>query len=396
MNNVTITSAPDEELKISLCGRLTAENTPETQEKIMASIKSPSKITVDAAKLEYISSSGLRLLLSLKKQCPDFRIINVSRDIDEILRMTGFDTLLTVERALREISVEGCPCIGRGQYGEAYRLDRDTIVKLFAPNAATVDSLKIERQKAQDAFLLGVPTAISYDVVRCGQRLGLIFELVDAKSVWEIVMADPSRVDDLMPKCAELARNIHRLTPAPGAFPKMVEIYHNRIDALDDLFTPSELDLLHKMTDSIPMRKTFLHGDFHQGNIMVQGDNLLLIDMADTAVGNPVYDTMGIYMLGIRFVKTFPSEISKKVTGLDVQTVYKAWEIFRDHYFQINFNELEDMLTAYSELRYLTFWKIFSLTGEFLSNEVQRIKKDFLPQVNDYIRRFEGILQQDL
>ena len=388
---VTITSEPNEELKISLCGRLTAENTPETQEKIMASIKTPSKITVDAAKLEYISSSGLRLLLLLKKQCPDLRIINVSRDVDEILRMTGFDTLLTVERALREISVEGCPCIGRGQYGEAYRLDRDTIVKLFAPNAATVDSVKRECQKAQDAFLLGVPTAISYEPVSCGQRLGLIFELVDAKSVWEIVMADPSRVDDLMPKCAELARNIHRLTPAPGAFPKMVEIYHNRIDALDDLFTQSELDLLHKMTDSIPMRKTFLHGDFHQGNIMVQGDNLLLIDMADAATGNPFYEVMGTYMLGVRLVQKLPPAMSKEIGGWDAPVVYKAWEIFQKHYVQENI----DIVAAYSELRYLTFWKIFSLTGDFLSSEVQRIKKDFLPQVNDYIRRFEGILQQD-
>ena len=389
---VTIISAHDEELKISLCGRLTAENTPETQEKIMASIKSPSKITVDAAKLEYISSSGLRLLLLLKKQCPDFRIINVSRDVDEILRMTGFDTLLTVERALREISVEGCPCIGRGQYGEAYRLDRDTIVKLFAPNAATLDSVKRECQKAQDAFLLGVPTAISYEPVRCGQRLGLIFELVDAKSVREIVAADPSRLEELIPKCAALARNIHSLTPAPGVFPQMAEIYHSRIDALDDLFTQSELDLLHKMTDSIPVRNTFLHGDFHQGNIMVQGDNLLLIDMADAATGNPFYEVMGTYMLGVRLVQKLPPAMSKEIGGWDAPVVYKAWEIFQKHYVQENI----DIVAAYSELRYLTFWKIFSLTGEFLSNEVQRIKKDFLPKVNDYIRRFEGILQQDL
>lgn len=58
--------------------------------------ETPSKITVDAAELEYISSSGLRLLLSLKKQCPDLQIVNVSRDIEEILRVTGFDELVTV------------------------------------------------------------------------------------------------------------------------------------------------------------------------------------------------------------------------------------------------------------------------------------------------------------
>ena len=124
---------------------------------------------------------------------------------------------------------------------------------------------------------------------------------------------------------------------------------------------------------------------------MVQGDNLLLIDMADAATGNPFYEVMGTYMLGVRLVQKLPPAMSKEIGGWDAPVVYKAWEIFQKDYL-IN----SDIVAAYSELRYLTFWKIFSLTGDFLSNEVQRIKKDFLPQVNDYIRRFEGILQQDL
>ena len=178
----------------------------------------------------------------------------------------------------------------------------------------------------------------------------------------------------------------------------MAEVYHSRIDALGDIFIPAELDLLHKMTDSIPLRNTFLHGDFHQGNIMVQGDNLLLIDMADAATGNPFYDIMGTYMLGVRLVQKLPPAMSKEIGGWDAETVYKAWEIFRHNYFQDNIDlaELGDMVSAYSELRYLTFWKIFSLTGDFLSSEIQRIRKDFLPQVDNYIQRFKGILQQDL
>ncbi|MBR3497640.1 MAG: phosphotransferase [Selenomonadaceae bacterium] len=143
-----------------------------------------------------------------------------------------------------------------------------------------------ERQKSQAAFLLGVPTAISYEAVRCGQRPELIFELVEVKSVREIVNSEPSRLEELIPKCAALARKIHELTPALDTFPKIAEIYHSRIDALDNLFTPAELDLLRKMTDALPPRATFLHGDFHQRNIMVQGDELLLIDMADAAAGH--------------------------------------------------------------------------------------------------------------
>ena len=391
-------AAPD--LRIALSGQLRADNAPETEAKIMALLTAnrPSAVTVDAAGLKYISSSGLRLLLILKKKCPALQMINVSGDVDEILRQTGIDKLVPYKRALREISVEGCPCIGRGQNGEVYRLDRDTIVKLYAPNAITVDSAERERQKAQAAFLLGVPTAISYEVVSCGERLGLIFELVDAKSIREIVIADPSRLEELVPKWAALARNIHRLAPAPDTFPEMSGIYHSRIDALDDLFTPPELALLHKMVDSLPPGNSFLHGDFHQGNVMVQGDELLLIDMADAAVGHPFYDIMGIYMLGVRLVQKLPPAMSKEIGGWDAPTVYRAWEIFRQHYFQdsIDLRDLEDMARAYSELRYLTFWKIFSLTDEFLRNEVQRIREDFLPQVEGYIQRFRGLLQQEI
>ena len=393
-------SVTAQELRISLTGRLTAENTPGVQENIMALAEDakPSQVTIDAAALKYISSSGLRLLLLLKKKCPAVQIINVSRDIEETLRLTGFDKLLTIRRALREISVADCPCIGRGQNGEVYRLNRDTIVKLFAADKITAEAAEEERKRAQAAFLLGVPTAISYETVRSGKRVGLIFELVEAKSLREIILEEPARLEELIPKWAALAKNIHSLTPAPDSLPSMAEIYHRRIDALADLFTPAELDILHRMVDSLPPRAAFLHGDLHQGNIMVQGEELLLIDMADAAVGHPFYDLMGTYMLGVRLAKTMPPEMLQEIAGWDAPTVYKAWEIFRREYFNntIPPTEIDVMLAAYSELRYLTFWKIFNMTNEFRRAEAERIKKDFLPQVDGYIRRFGEWLGQNL
>ncbi|MBR2214801.1 MAG: phosphotransferase [Selenomonadaceae bacterium] len=393
-------SATAQELRISVEGRLTAENTPGVQGKIMTLVEDakPSQVTVDAAALKYISSSGLRLLLLLKKKCPALQMINVSRDIEETLRLTGFDKLLTVRRALREISVAGCPCIGRGQNGEVYRLNRDTIVKLFAADKITAKAAEEERKRAQAAFLLGVPTAISYETVCVGKRVGLIFELVEAKSLREIILEEPTRLEELIPRCAALAKNIHSLTPAPGSLPAMTEIYHGRLDALADLFTPAELDLLHRMTDSLPPRAAFLHGDFHQGNIMVQGEELLLIDMADAAVGHPFYDIMGTYMLGVRLAKTLPPQMLKEIGGWEAPTVYKAWEIFCGEYFRSTIppEELDAMLAAYSELRYLTFLKIFNLTEEFRRAEAERVKKTFLPQVDGYIRRFGGWLQKNL
>ena len=57
-------------------------------------------LTMDLAKLDYIASAGLRILLKFQKRMNtqgNFKIINVNRDVREVLDMTGFSRLLTIE-----------------------------------------------------------------------------------------------------------------------------------------------------------------------------------------------------------------------------------------------------------------------------------------------------------
>ncbi|MBQ5761939.1 MAG: STAS domain-containing protein [Clostridia bacterium] len=70
-------------LYIAVEGRVDASNSAEAEEKIF-SIKNnnPEKHTVlDADKLEYISSAGLRVILRLRKEEPKLAIINVAADV---------------------------------------------------------------------------------------------------------------------------------------------------------------------------------------------------------------------------------------------------------------------------------------------------------------------------
>lgn len=93
--------------------------------------------------------------------------MNVSPEVYEIFHVTGFTKLMDVKKRLREINVEGCEEIGSGAYGRVYRLDSETIAKLYSPsiNPAVVER---ERTISQKAFLMGIPTAISFDMVKCG------------------------------------------------------------------------------------------------------------------------------------------------------------------------------------------------------------------------------------
>ena len=170
---------------LTIVGRLDTAAAQELSaglEQTLTSQGTIDSLTVDAEGLEYISSSGLRILLTLTKRFKDFRIVNVQTGVYDVLSMTGFTKIMTVERALRQLSVEGCEVIGIGGVGTVYRLDGDTIIKVFR-EGTTIDEVRSEITMSKEAFVMGMPTAISFDVVRVGSQYGLVYELLKASTL---------------------------------------------------------------------------------------------------------------------------------------------------------------------------------------------------------------------
>ncbi len=87
------------ELTIALEGRLDT-NTSTDLESELQNLAGVSKLIFDLEKLEYISSAGLRILLSCQKKMNlkgSMVIKNASSDIKEIFEITGFSDILTIE-----------------------------------------------------------------------------------------------------------------------------------------------------------------------------------------------------------------------------------------------------------------------------------------------------------
>ncbi|MCI6720421.1 MAG: STAS domain-containing protein [Clostridiales bacterium] len=97
-------------------GHVDSQNAPEIEQAVFAQVAEakPTQVIIDAGRLAYISSAGLRVILKLKKTCPNTRAVNVSPEVYEVLEMTGFTDIIEVKKALRTLSVEGCEQIGRG------------------------------------------------------------------------------------------------------------------------------------------------------------------------------------------------------------------------------------------------------------------------------------------
>ena len=88
------------ELVIAPEGRLDTTTAPELEEKVKESIDGVTDLVFDLSKLEYISSAGLRVLLSTQKimeKQGKMKFINVSDIIMEIFDVTGFSEILTIE-----------------------------------------------------------------------------------------------------------------------------------------------------------------------------------------------------------------------------------------------------------------------------------------------------------
>lgn len=87
-------------LTIALTGRLDTTTAPVLEKELKASLDGVTALTIDMAGLEYISSAGLRVLLSAQKimnKQGEMKVTNVNETIMEIFEVTGFSDILTIE-----------------------------------------------------------------------------------------------------------------------------------------------------------------------------------------------------------------------------------------------------------------------------------------------------------
>lgn len=90
----------DSTLIMGVEGRIDTTTSPQFEEAIKSSIEGISALVLDFAKVEYISSAGLRVLLSTQKAMAKqggMSLRNVSDEINEIFEVTGFSDILTIE-----------------------------------------------------------------------------------------------------------------------------------------------------------------------------------------------------------------------------------------------------------------------------------------------------------
>ena len=333
-------------MTIELKGRIDSNNAPQVEKEILEQLagQNNTAVILDASGLEYISSAGLRVILHLRKTYPDLSITGVNSEVYEILEMTGFTEMMHVEKAYRVVSVEGCEEIGRGANGVIYRIDQDNVVKVYL-NADALADIQHEREVAKLALILGIPTAISYDVVRVGDSYGSVFELLNAQSFSKILATEPEKMDWCVKEYVALLRKIHS-TPVPeGKLPDNREWFIELVKQIMDHLPGKAGEKLLAMVEAIPHSDHMLHGDYHTKNVELQNDEVLLIDMDTLAVGDPIFELAGMFNAYIGFSE-MDHQVILDFQGFDHETAKTFWHKTLSSYLETNcetkIREVED------------------------------------------------------
>ena len=145
----------------------------------------------------------------------------------------------------------------------------------------------------------------------------------------------------------KLLRTIHTTAVPSGTLPSVREKVLGWIDYMEEHYLKEEdAGLLRNVLAAIPERNTILHCDFHEGNVMVQDGELILIDLDDICTGHPIFDLVFNYMGHVIAAQSMPQVIEKSMQ-LSPENALKIRKYMLKTYFG---TEDQDTLEKYDQV----------------------------------------------
>ena len=193
-----------------------------------------------------------------------------------------------------------------------------------------MEEVRTEITMAKDAFVMGMPTAISYDVVRVDKQLGLVYELLHARTLCDCLNAEPQRIDEFARMYAGLFRQMHDIrVPKDSSIPSAKERVMKSVRHIGRYFDQESVDLLLELVECIPDGDRLLHCDLQAKNAMIQDGEPMLIDMGEMGYGHPVIDFGNSYSAMISLLGDYEA-----IIGLPKELGVELWHRMIGYYFE--------------------------------------------------------------
>jgi len=266
---------------------------------------------------------------------------------------------------------------GGGSQGESYfnKSDKDVVLKLYH-KGFPIQDIENEINLSEAVIACGVSCPGSGTLVRCGERYGIIFRRIrNKKSFCRAMADDPLCIEDMAGRLALMGRELHSKSSIGTPFVKSVDFYNDLMPYAKHL-SEDEQRIMNKCLSLAREQDcdTLLHGDFHYGNVITDGEHDYFIDLGAFSCGNPLFDISMLYFV----THCSPEEVEMDLFHITVATAAKFWDAFKPIYFAPDCPSEEDIyirLIPYLLLRCL--FMIRDVGTEHIRPFVRQFSEDF-------------------
>lgn len=252
----------------------------------------------------------------------------------------------------KRISLEDYVQSGEGGQALTYtRKDGSALAKMFLYGLGS-ETVEREFRISKAVYDAGIPCPRPIRLVTDGERFGAEYEVIaNKRSFTRIISQEPEQLEPLTLKFALLGKQLHATPANTEVFPDIKDVIRPWIEKSTCISEPLRARLLEALK-SIPSPKTCLHGDFHIGNIITNGEKDYWIDLGDFSYGAPEWDfSMNFYL-----AHYIPSEYMDQLFHLDSETFRKHWNLLLKSYCGIQTPEeqrvFEKKLLKFTALKY--------------------------------------------
>lgn len=290
-------------------------------------------IVFNMEKVEACSSSVLRRMIMLKNAGYNIKIINAGRKLYDIFAVVGFEKIVHIGTKKLNINTKNLKEFATGGNGKIYQFTRDEILKIYY-DFQSEDKIEQGMKNAKIAFTKGLPVAIPYASVKTDQGMGIIYEKVTGKSLAEAMHNNKKYFETGAREMTKLCRQLATTHLDDDGLTNVKEGFVDGLKPVAKFLPKHYVDAYNIAIEMLPETDTAVHGDFHAKNIMLEGSELLLIDVDDFGCGHPIWDVGSMYT-AYKFLSDKGDEDETfAMVGMNVKEAARVWEIFCEEYFK--------------------------------------------------------------
>ena len=297
---------------------------------------------------------------------------------------------------MRNLITEGLELVGEGGEGKVYRLNENQVLKVY--KRASLDTVDYWFRTTNAAIKYGIPSAKAYELVEAEGKYAVIFDYLKAQSVGRTISGSPERLEEYAEKMGFFLKKLHSTEDVDDLLEnedkRMFSWYEE--GCRKNIFPDDVADSINTILTSMPNRITLLHGDFHEGNVVVGDNELMCVDLDRVGSGHPIYDLIGIHMNHDMVIKSMP-DFFEKSWGLTVEQAFYVKDRMLKTYFGTDSDKLLKEYEAIIGNAFLMKRMLLPVTETMDMDDdaarayVQRVAPEFMKIANELPDMIAGL-----